>query len=89
MSLALLARFLAAPQQFLLVTWRPRVPTFSVRPSMFSRLELLGGGRSPPPNQRSLAHSLLNWIPPSCPNLRSLCAGTLIRVPRCGALHIL
>jgi len=80
-SLALLTRFLVAR--------RPRVPTFSVRPSRFSELKLLGDGRPPPPNQGSLARSLLNWVPPSCPNLRSPCARTLIRVPRCGALHIL
>jgi len=54
----------------------------------FSERKLLGDGRHPP-NQGSLARSLLNWIPPSCPNLRSLCARTLIRVPRCGALNIL
>ena len=46
-SLAFLARFLAAPHRFLLVAWRPRVPTFSIRPSRFSELGLVGVECSP------------------------------------------
>jgi len=55
-SLAFLAHFLAAPQQFFLVTWRPRVLTFSIRPQ--ASLNLNCKGMSVPP-QSEESHLLL------------------------------
>jgi len=37
-TLAFLARLLTARQWFFLAAWRPRVPTFSVSPTIFSEL---------------------------------------------------
>jgi hypothetical protein len=40
--LSFLPRLLPAPQRFFLILWRPRVPTFSLKPSRFPELKPLG-----------------------------------------------
>ena len=55
-KLGLPSPLLAAPQWFFLVTWRPRVPTFSVRHSRFFEIKQLGGKCCP---QSEESHLLL------------------------------